>query len=228
MIRCLIIDDEQIAQQILEQYILQAQGLALVAKCRNALDAFAKLEQHQIDLIFLDIEMPLVNGISFLKTLPHPPKVILTTAYADYALQGYEMNVVDYLLKPFSLERFLKAVAKVNLPEKPAVRAAEAGHLMIKENGGLVKIPYDKIRYIEASRDYVKILTADHQFLVHLTMKSLEEQLPSALFVRIHKSYIVSLTQVKMIKVDSIVIGNDQSLPLSTHYKENLVEIFRK
>jgi DNA-binding LytR/AlgR family response regulator len=214
----------------MEQYVLQTDSLTLVAKCRNALEAFAKLEQHQIDLIFLDIEMPLINGLNFLKTLTHPPKVILTTAYAEYALQGYELNVVDYLLKPFSQERFLKAVAKVTLPEKPtdASLPPAVGHLVTKEGGGLVKIAYDNIRYIEASRDYVKIQTSDHQFLVHLTMKSLEEQLPPTLFVRIHKSYIVSLSQVKMIKADSIIIGNDQSLPLSTHYKENLVKIFKK
>ncbi len=112
MIHCLIADDEVIAHQILEQYIIQTEGLTLVAKCRNAMEAFAKLQQHKVDLIFLDIEMPLVNGISFLKTLADPPKVIFTTAYAEYALQGYELNVVDYLLKPFSYERFVKAVGK--------------------------------------------------------------------------------------------------------------------
>src|SRR5687768_8335374 len=113
MIRCMIVDDEPIAHQILEQYILQTEGLTLVAKSRNAMEAFAKLEQQEIDLMFLDIEMPLVKGTAFLKTLTHPPKVIFTTAYAEHAVEGFELNAVDYLLKPFSYERFAKAVAKL-------------------------------------------------------------------------------------------------------------------
>jgi len=115
MIRCLIADDEVIAHQILEQYILQTPGLVLVGNCRNALEVYSRLEQQPVDLLFLDIEMPLLNGINFLKTLSAPPKVILTTAYAAYALEGYELNVVDYLLKPFSFERFSKAVYKVQV-----------------------------------------------------------------------------------------------------------------
>ncbi len=115
MIKCLIVDDEQIAQQIVEQFIMQTPGLTLIAKCRNALEAFAKLEQHTVDLIFLDIEMPLVNGLSFLQTLANPPKVIFTTAYPNYAVQAFDLDVADYLLKPFSYERFLKAVNKVRI-----------------------------------------------------------------------------------------------------------------
>lgn len=228
MIRCLIVDDEQIAHQILEQYILQTPGLTLVAKCRNALEAFAKLEQQAVDLIFLDIEMPLINGLTFLKTLSNPPQVILTTAYADYALQGYELNVVDYLLKPFSFERFSKALAKVKPAEGPELKEEEAGYLMVKEKGGLIKIPYNKISYIEASKDYMKIVTPEQQYLVHLTMKSLEKQLPAVKFVRIHKSYIVSLQLIKMVKADNVVIGNNQSLPVGVNYKERLMEIYKK
>ncbi|HEX9503511.1 MAG TPA: LytTR family DNA-binding domain-containing protein [Patescibacteria group bacterium] len=229
MIRCLIADDEQIAHQILEQYILQTPGLTLVAKCRNALEAFAKLEQQAVDLIFLDIEMPLINGLTFLKTLSNPPRVILTTAYADYALQGYELNVVDYLLKPFSFERFSKALAKVKPAEESGLKAVEeVGHLMVKEKGGLIKIPYNKISYIEASKDYMKIVTPEQQYLVHLTMKSLEKQLPAVKFVRIHKSYIVSLQLIRMVKADNVVIGNNQSLPVGVNYKEKLMEMYKK
>jgi two-component system response regulator LytT len=220
MIRCLIADDELMAHQILEQYIVQTPGLVLVAKCRNALEAFAKLEQHAIDLMFLDIEMPLVNGISFLRTLSNPPKVIFTTAYAEYALEGYELNVVDYLLKPFSYERFNKAVEKV--------KHSDNLYLVLKEKEGLLKIPYDNILYVEASRDYMKIVTEERSYLTHITMKKLEELLPGQQFIRTHKSYIVSLKQIRLLKTDSLVLLNNISVPVSVSYKEQVLAKFHK
>lgn len=229
MINCLIADDEVIAQQILEQYILKTEGLTLVAKCRNAMEAFAKLGQYKIDLIFLDIEMPLVNGITFLKTLTEPPKVIFTTAYAEYALQGYELNVVDYLLKPFSYDRFAQAVEKV--------KALEAGGrsdepvlgerwLVVKEKEGLLRIAYSDIQYIEGSRDYVKIFTGGRTYLVHLTMKKLEETLPNDLFIRTHKSYIVALSGIKVVKAGEVVLGDGMVIPVSNLYKGEVVKRF--
>lgn len=237
MIHCLIADDEVIAHQILEQYILQTEGLTLVAKCRNAMEAFAKLQQHKIDLIFLDIEMPLVNGITFLKTLPDPPKVIFTTAYAEYALQGYELNVVDYLLKPFSYERFFQAVGKIKAVGAPGVSGAEAGGqalseggpvdaLVVKEKEGLLKIPFSDILYIEGSRDYMKVVTPERKYLVHLTMKKLEELLPPGKFIRTHKSYIVSVSKIKIVKTAELVLADQQVVPVSGHYKEGVVQRF--
>jgi two-component system response regulator LytT len=232
MIKCLIADDELMAHQILEQYIVQTPGLVLIAKCRNALEAFAKLEQHAIDLIFLDIEMPLVNGITFLKTLTNPPKVIFTTAYTDYALQGFELNVVDYLLKPFSYERFDKAIEKVKQSLQPAATVKdmeEAGHyLLAKEKEGLMKIAYDDIYYIEASRDYMKIFTASGQHLVHFTMKKLEELLPGDKFIRTHKSFIVALKQIKLLKPDNIVLMNKVNIPVSGNYSEMVMGKFKR
>lgn len=227
MIRCLIVDDEQIAQQIVEQYILQTPELTLVAKCRNALEAFAKLEQHTIDLIFLDIEMPLVNGLSFLKTLTNPPRVIFTTAYPNYAAQAFDLDVIDYLLKPFSYERFLKAIKKVKGPTLPERENNSDGHLLVKEKGGLIKVPYNQILFIKASKDYVKIVTNDQQYLASFTMKNLEEVLPADKFVRIHKSYIAAVAQIKMIKADEVVMSASHVLPLSINYKENLLMVFR-
>jgi len=229
MIKCLITDDEVIAQQILEKYILQTEGLTLVAKCRNAMEAFAKLEQHQVDLMFLDIEMPLVNGVAFLKTLTHPPKVIFTTAYAEYALQGYELNVVDYLLKPFSYERFSKAIDKVKqaLPEvKEATSETAAEHLVVKEKEGLLKIAFSDILYIEGSRDYMKIYTAQRQYLVHLTMKKLEEMLPASQFIRTHKSYIVSLDKIRVVRSGELVLADEKIIPVSVNYKEQVMKGF--
>ncbi|WP_315818046.1 LytTR family DNA-binding domain-containing protein [Paraflavitalea speifideaquila] len=231
VIRCLIADDELIAHQILEQYILQTPGLMLVAKCRNALEAFAKLEQHTIDLIFLDIEMPLVNGITFLKTLTNPPKVIFTTAYANYALDGYDLNVTDYLLKPFSYERFVKAVEKVKQALQPtpipiATEQEANNFLLIKEKEGLMKIAYDDILYIEASRDYMKIFTMSGQHLLHLTMKKLEELLPGDRFIRTHKSFIVALRQIKLLKVDAVILMNKTEIPVSINYADQVKEKF--
>lgn len=231
MIKCLTVDDEVVSHEILENYILKTPGLTLVAKCRNAMEAFAKLEQHAIDLIFLDIEMPLVNGITFLKTLTHPPKVILTTAYSNYALEGYELNVVDYLLKPFSFDRFTKAVDKVKVlleknDRKPAEE--ESAHLVIREKEGIMKIPYKEILYIEASRDYMKVVTTGRHYLVHLTMKKLEELLPVNQFIRTHKSYMVALPQIKLLKADSLLLSNNTSIPVSVNYKEVVEERFKK
>lgn len=230
MIKCLICDDELIAHQILEAYILRTPGLVLVAKCRNALEAFAKLEQQSIDLIFLDIEMPLVNGINFLKTLTDPPKVIFTTAYAEHALESYELNAVDYLLKPFSPERFAKAIEKARAlightgaPEK----GNDEGALMIKEKEGLIRVKHDQILYIEASKDYMKIVTADKPYLVHITMKKLEESLPAEQFVRTHKSYMVALKAIRLLKPDELVLTNNAVIPVSVNYRELVTEKFK-
>jgi DNA-binding LytR/AlgR family response regulator len=228
MIRCLIVDDELIAQQIVEQFVLQTPDLTLIAKCRNAMEAFAKLEQHPVDLIFLDIEMPLVNGLTFLKNLTHPPKVIFTTAYPNYAVQAFDLDVVDYLLKPFSYERFLKAVSKVK-ELRPPVPAGndDNGHLLVKEKGGLIKIPYSTIIYIKAAKDYVRVVTNEQQYLVSFTMKNLEEILPPQQFIRIHKSFIVSVAQIKMIKADEVILAGNHNLPLSINYKEYVLAVFR-
>lgn len=228
MIRCLIADDEVIAHQILEQYILQTPGLVLVGNCRNALEVYSRLEQQPVDLLFLDIEMPLLNGINFLKTLSAPPKVILTTAYAAYALEGYELNVVDYLLKPFSFERFTKAVDKVQVQPLAAVApVAEKASLLIKEKEGWLKIAHADILYIEASRDYMRIFTADRQYLTHLTMKRLEEVLPAGEFVRTHKSYMVALGQIRSVKTDNLLLGNEVNIPVSDSYRAEVMERFR-
>jgi DNA-binding LytR/AlgR family response regulator len=157
--------------------------------------------------------------------------VIFTTAYADYALEGYELNVVDYLLKPFSYERFNKAIKKVNQLtgeqiDKSAT-AREPGFLIIKEKEGLLKIAYDEILYVEASKDYMKIFTNTRQYLTHLTMKKLEDLLPAQQFIRTHKSFIVALQQIKLLKTDSLVLANNITIPVSLSYKEEVMRKFR-
>ena len=228
----MIADDELIAQQIVEQFILKTPGLTLVAKCRNALEAFAKLEQYQVDLLFLDIEMPLVSGITFLKTLPNPPKVIFTTAYAEYALEGYNLNVADYLLKPFSYERFVQAITKVRQllapPPAAAPQESEDGALLIKEKEGLIKIRYDDILYIEASKDYMKIFTRIAHYLVHQTMKNLESMLPPGRFIRTHKSFIVAVKEIKLVKTDQLLLSNNMGIPISNSYKDAVNAAFAR
>jgi len=225
MIRCLIVDDEPIARQIVEQFALQTNGITVLASCRNAMEAFAKLEQHEVDLIFLDIEMPLVNGLDFLKTLAKPPQVILTTAYPQYAVEAFALNAVDYLLKPFSLERFQQAVAKVKVNN---TTAKEEAHLLIRERGAFIKIRHADILYLKASKDYVKIITAHKTHLFTITMKALEELLPAAEFVRIHKSFIVNTRHIRMVKTAEIVMPDNEVLPLSPNYKERLKEVYSR
>jgi len=225
MYNCIIIDDEPIARQILEQYISSTPSLTLLASCRNAMEGFAKLEQYNVDLIFLDIEMPLVNGLHFLKTLQNPPQVIFTTAYPQHAVEAFELNVVDYLLKPFSPERFAKAIEKL----KPiAEKQTEEASLMIREKGGLIKIPHSSILYLKGSKDYVKIITEEKTHLVSSSMKSLEESLPSNEFIRIHKSYIVGLRHIRMVKASELVMHNKETLPLSPNFKERLMEVWAR
>lgn len=233
MIKCLIADDEVIAHQILEQYILRTEGLVLVGKSRNAMEAFAKVEQNRPDLIFLDIDMPLVNGITFLRSLTNPPKVIFTTAHAEYALQGYDLNVADYLLKPFSYERFEQAVNKVKdllqhtMPPQALAGTASVDFLSVKEKEGWLRIPFATILYIEGSRDYVKVVTAQRTYLVYQRMKNLEEELPSTLFVRTHKSFIVNLSAIRVMRTAELVLTGDQMVPVSSHYKEQVAAAFK-
>lgn len=226
MYKCIIIDDEAIARQILERYIVQTSSLTLLASCRNALEGFAKLEQHQVDLVFLDIEMPLVNGLQFLKTLPVMPQVILTTAYPEHALEAFDLNVVDYLLKPISPERFAQAVGKL----KPiaAKAGAEEASLVVREKGGLIKIPLSDILYLKASGDYVKVITEGTHYLASLTMKSLEADLPPGQFIRIHKSYIAALRHIRLVKATELLMQNQELLPLSPNYKKRLLELYAR
>ena len=231
MIRCLIVDDELMAHQILEHYILQTPDCTLVAKCRNAIEALAMLEKHQIDCMFLDIEMPLINGLHFLKTLSVRPAVILTTAYAEHALEGYELDVVDYLLKPYSAARFNKALDKLRARRQqapPQSSAPQVDHLLIKEKQGLMRLPHDQIISIEASRDYMKIISSSGQHLVHITMRQLEEQLPESHFIRVHKSYIVALSHVRLVRTDSLTLSTGAEIPVSANYKDRLLSQFKK
>ena len=225
--RCLIVDDEPLAHQVLKQFIAQTPGLVLGGQCRHALEAHEHLRQHPVDLLFLDIEMPLVTGLNFLKTLPAPPQTILTTAYREYAYEGFELNVLDYLLKPFSYERFQKAVARYQPPAPAAAPATDETHLLIKEQGSLLKVPYRDILYVEGCKDYVKVVTPAKTYLHHETMKGMTELLGGQ-FVRAHRSFIVAAAHIKLLQPEQLVLTTGDEIPVGNSYKADLLAFFKK
>ncbi len=224
MIRCIAIDDEQLVRELLEDNIRQVPFLQLVKTCRNAMEALEVLQQEQIDLIFLDIQMPRLNGLQLLQSLQQPPMVILVTAYEQYALQGFNLQVVDYLLKPFSFERFLKACNRASelfRLRKPV--AAEDHSFFVHVEYTQVKILTADINYIEGLKDYIKIHLAGNAkpVLTRMTMKAMEEKLPAGAFIRTHKSYLVAVKKITTVKRDLVCIGNIE-IPVSEFYKENV------
>ncbi|GAA4318934.1 LytTR family DNA-binding domain-containing protein [Compostibacter hankyongensis] len=228
MMRCIAIDDEKLVLELLEDNIRQVPFLELVKSCRNVMEAAAVLQQEKIDLIFLDIQMPRLDGLSFLRSLPHPPMTILVTAYEQYALEAFNLNAVDYLLKPVSFERFLQACNKAyerhRLQQAAAPAAGEKpGHFFVNVEYTLVKIVVDDIRYIEGLKDYIKIhLTGNRKpVITRMSLKAMEEKLPPGSFIRVHKSYIVAADKITTIKRDLVYIG-DTELPLSESYKAAL------
>ena len=237
-IQVLIADDEPIARDILETYILKIPGLAVAAKCRNALEAFSVLNQQKVDLMLLDINMPEVTGINFIKSLKNPPLVIFTTAYSEYAVESYELNAVDYLLKPISIERFIKAIDKVRvqlqLPaaggatDAPAASLSGSNLLFVKSEGKLVKIDLSQLWLVEGLKDYLRLWTDAGRIVVHTTMKNFEDQLAAfPMFIRINKSYIININYVSEIDGNAIKV-KDQSVVIGSTYKDEIHALFAK
>jgi DNA-binding LytR/AlgR family response regulator len=238
MINAIIVDDEPLAQDVLETYIDKIPEITLVAKCDNALEANEMLKKEEIDLMFLDIQMPQLTGIDFLKTLARPPIVIFTTAYPNYALEGFELNALDYLLKPISLERFMKAVNKAieqielqrkDVPSDEQPDASDnADFTFVKADKKLVKIHYKDIVYIEGLKDYVIIRMEDSRVITLQTMKSLESKLPQNQFKRIHRSYIVNIDRIDAVMGNMIEVsekGKAKHLPIGKNYRDDLLKI---
>jgi DNA-binding LytR/AlgR family response regulator len=236
MMQCLAIDDEKLVLDLLEDNIRQVPFLHLVKACRNALEATAVLQTTPIDLLFLDIQMPGLNGLQFLQTLPKPPMTILITAYEQYALEGYNLNVVDYLLKPVSFERFLKACNKAQErfqwqhQATPSVHAGAApDHFFVNVEYTLVKVVIDDILYVEGLKDYVKIhiASAKKPVITRMSMKAIEEKLAPPRFVRTHKSFIIATNKITAIKRDLVCLG-ELELPLSEFYKSNIDKVINR
>ena len=232
-IRTLIVDDEPIAQDILETFIGRIPGLQLVQKCRNALEAFQVISSQQVDLVLLDINMPEITGINFLKTLKDPPCVIFTTAYSEFAVESYELNAVDYLLKPISFERFLQAINKAvaviaakNNTTSKAPSTGDTNELMfVKAEGKLVKIDLTRLWFVEGLKDYVRLWTDEGKILVHSTMKNFEESLSRySNFIRVHKSYIINVKFISEIDGNTVYIKG-QSVVIGSTYKDEVTKM---
>lgn len=220
-IRCLIIDDEPLSQDVIEDYINACPELTLAGICNNAIDALAWLNSNTADVLFLDINMPRLSGISFAKSLANPPLVVLITAYPEFALDGFEIDAVDYLVKPVPFERFRIAVNRVlervnNLPGKTS------GHIMVRADKKDYCIKFSELLFLEAQGDYVRFITEKKALMVHGTLKEFLKLLPSKQFIRIHKSYVIALSKVEYIDGNQVKIGADK-LPVSLTYKEELL-----
>ncbi|MEP1034978.1 LytTR family DNA-binding domain-containing protein [Ekhidna sp.] len=223
MIKCLIIDDEPLAREVLESYVSDLPSLKLIASCKDAVEALDYLNKESVDLIFLDINMPKLSGINFYKSLSKKPKVIFTTAYADHAVEGFELEAVDYLLKPFSFERFIKAVNKVQL----GASESQENFIMLKADKKNHKIKFDEITYFESIGDYVKVhLKEEKTLIISETLRKLENLLPSG-FIRTHKSFIISLNHLEYFEGNQAKIG-EAKIPIGQSYRDKVNEVFRK
>lgn len=239
-IKVLIVDDEPLAQEILENYLSRLPAFEIVAKCKNAFEAFNFLTKSHVDIMLLDINMPEINGIDFLKTIKDPPYIIFCTAYSEYAVESYEYNAMDYLLKPISFERFLKAVNKAHSAISAARKEVVHHHtptsdggitlgeniIFVKSDGKLIKIDLNDLWFIEGLKDYVRLWTDNGKIIVHSTMKHIEDQLAGlATFLRIHKSYIINLKHVSEVEGNVIRIKG-QIVTIGNTYKDDIFKVF--
>lgn len=237
-INCVIVEDEPLARNLMIEYVRKVPTLNLIEACSNPLAAIEVLRNNQIDLLFLDVQMPELTGISFLKILQKKPLVVLTTAYSEYALEGYELDVADYLLKPITFERFLKAVDKViqrltnatqpvTIAHDTAKAESKNAFVFVKDGTKLVKVQLDDILYVEGLKDYVTIHTRQQKVVSLQRLKALEEQLPADKFIRIHNSFIVALRAIDVIHKGEVQIGQ-ALLPIGETYKKAFRDFVEK
>lgn len=230
-IQCLIVDDEPPAREIIRRYIEQVPTLRLAGECGNAIQAFTLLQQQHVDLVFLDIRMPQLNGNDFLKTLKNPPKVIFTTAYTEYAIEGYELDVVDYLMKPIPFDRFLKAVNKAfqlssvrTDAATPAAEKKSESFVYFRADRKMIKVMLQDILYIESMKDYVKVVTADATIITKQSISSVEAMLPEKEFIRSHRSFIVSTRHIKSFTSELIEIQSTE-IPIGKLFRNEVLKL---
>lgn len=231
-IKCLIVDDEPLARSLIRNHVEKLGNFEVMGECCNAVEAFQSLRSQPADLVFLDIQMPQITGIDFLKTIKHPPKVIITTGYSEYALEGFDLEVVDFLLKPITFERFLKAVNKFYTEvtdepffSQPVTTSAgnEEGFIYVKENKKVVKVFLGEILYVEGLSEYVQIFTEKKKIITKASMTHMEEKLPNNHFIRIHKSYIVSVNKIESFTTSNIEVPGKE-LPIGRSYKSSVLD----
>ena len=229
MIRVLAIDDEPLALKQLESYIAKVPYLELVAACRSALEARRVLGEQPVDAMFLDINMPDISGMEFVRALPHPPLVVFTTAYSEYAVEGFRVNAVDYLLKPFALAEFIAAAEKLKLrlgaetrPETPPPARPQEDAIFFKTDYKTVRVRLDEIRYIEGMSEYVKVWRdgTKEPLIVLVSLRSLEERLPRERFMRVHRSYIINLSRIREVSREGVVLEGGTILPVGESYRQ--------
>lgn len=221
-IKCIIVDDEPLAVSLLENYVEKIPFLELVFSSENPIEVLEFIQKNEADLVFLDIQMPELTGINFMKIVGDKMKYILTTAYSEYALEGYEHNVVDYLLKPISFDRFNKSVLKAQ-ERFPLDETKEVNYFFVKSSGQQHRINFEDVFYIESIKDYVNIKTQTQEYIVLDTLKSLENQL-SENFIRVHKSFILNIDKVKSIGLKKVILSSEQEIPIGESYKINLLK----
>lgn len=233
--RFIIIDDEPLAQRVIEKYSADVPTIEFIGKCDSAFSAMELLGKGEVDLIFLDINMPKLTGLDFLKMLKNPPLVIITTAYREYALESFDLDVVDYLKKPYSFDRFYKAVQKAqelfisrngrkSIRENLMDEKGNENFIFLKADSKMVKVDYDQILFIEALGDYIKIHTTQNTIVTYQSMKGIEELLPSDKFPRVHKSYIVALNRIEVIDGNTIKI-NTSDIPIGKNYRKEFFDL---
>jgi DNA-binding LytR/AlgR family response regulator len=236
---CIIVEDEPLAAEVLEDYIAQVPFLHLTEKCGDGIYAMEVLQREKVNVIFLDIHLPRIKGLDFVKTIKDPPQIIITSAYGEYALQGYELNVIDYLLKPIEFSRFLTAVNKLRAPAGPHSHTSHSAeshshshsenrpHLFFTANKKRVKIIIDDILYIESAKEYVRLVTKEKTILTKIQLSQIEEMLPKGKFLRVHRSYIVSKTWIEAFSSTELEIGGVE-IPIGRNYKEYVLSLLAK
>lgn len=223
--KCIIIDDEPLALEVIENFVLRTNGLQLLGKCNNALEAFRLLHSQPIDLMFLDVRMPGIDGLDFVRSLREPPAVIFTTAFAEHAVIGFELEAVDFLLKPITYERFEKSIHRLLKIYKPEVIELKP-YTYFKISGELVKIHHNDLRYAQSVKDYILLCTIKGNYLTHMTMKYLNELLPADIFLRVHRSYLINKNFIDKLGKTTISM-DDEAIPIGENYKQLLSLIFK-
>ncbi|OOG73788.1 LytTR family DNA-binding domain-containing protein [Algoriphagus sp. A40] len=232
-VKYIIVDDESIAHDIINKYCAMLPNMKLMQDCYDAIEAIEYLNQHTVDLIFLDLNMPKLSGFEFLKTLPNQPRVIVTTAYKEHALEGYELNITDYLLKPFSFERFLKAVNKASTsnsispsPPKSEVIEAKSERIFLRTNNRHIQVSLDDILFVEASGNYVKVVLKDEVVTLRGVLSSLAEHMPTDGFIQVHRSFMVAQKHIKSIEGNQILLDK-YTLPIGKSFRSQLDQLLK-
>jgi DNA-binding LytR/AlgR family response regulator len=227
LIRCIIIEDERLAQDVIKSHLQKSGRFNLIGTFRTAPEAKEVIDNEEVDLIFLDIQLPGMTGLNFLRSLSNPPLVVFTTSYPEYALESYEFNVIDYLLKPISYERFSKTIdkifdGKIFKDDNKEIKSFHREHIFIKSNSKFLRVSFAEIIFIEGMKDYLKIHTNEHTIITHQTMGEMENILPIGQFIRIHKSYIVAAIHIRAVFGNSVDMGK-ALLPIGLNYKERIM-----